>query len=92
MKLELEQSEIDLIAQKVAEVLKPLLKNIQKNEDRKTVFDVKGLAAYLKVEESWVYNQSHLKTIPYFKCGKYLRFEKSQIDMWIKEKSINPVP
>ena len=76
----------------VAETLKPLLKNTKKSGDSDIVFDVKELAGYLKVDKSWVYNQVHLKTIPYFKCGKYTRFKKSSIDKWIDSETIRAVP
>ncbi len=92
MKLNLEQEDLKLIAKDVAETLKHLLKNNKKSGDTDIVFDVKGLAGYLKVDKSWVYNQVHLKTIPYFKCGKYNRFKKSNIDKWIDSETIQAVP
>jgi excisionase family DNA binding protein len=92
MKQNFEQEDLKLIAKDVAETLKPLLRSNKKSSDSNIVFDVKELAGYLKVNESWVYNQVHLKTIPYFKCGKYTRFKKSQIDKWIEKESIQPVP
>ena len=92
MKLNLEREDLKSISKDVADTLKPLLKNNKKNGDRDIVFDVKGLSGYLKVNESWVYNQVHLKTIPYFKCGKYTRFKKSNIDKWIDSETIQAVP
>ena len=91
MKTELEHNDIELIAQQVANKLKPLLCKSPKQTDE-TVFDVKGLAQYLKVNESWVYNRVHLKSIPYFKCGKYPRFKKSAIDKWIEQETVQPIP
>ena len=92
MKINLEQEDLKLIAKDVAETLKPLLKNNKKSGDSNMVFDVKGLAEYLKVKDTWIYNQVGLKTIPYFKCGKYLRFKKSNIDKWIDNETIPAVP
>ena len=92
MKINLEQEDLKLIAKDVTEALKPMLKNNNKSGGSDIVFDVKGLAVYLKVNESWVYNQVHLKTIPYFKCCKYTRFKKSNIDKWIDSETIQPVP
>jgi excisionase family DNA binding protein len=92
MKLNLEQDDLKLIAKDVAETLKPLLKNNNKRGDSDIVFDVGGLAEYLKVKDTWIYNKVGLKTIPYFKCGKYLRFKKSNIDKWIDSKTIPAVP
>ena len=92
MKLNLEQDDLKFIAHDVAETLKPLFRNNKKTGDSDVVFDVKGLAEDLKVEESWIYNQTHLKTIPYFKCGNYLRFKKSNIDKWIDSETIQAIP
>ena len=92
MKSELERGDIEVIVKEVVELMKPLLARIAKQEPDITVFDVKGLAEYLKVNESWVYNQVHLKTIPYFKCGKYTRFRKAAIDRWIEKESVRPLP
>ena len=72
-------------------MLKPHLSN-NKNHEDDTIFDVKGLAAYLKMDISWVYKQVSKKTIPYFKSGKYNLFRKSEIDKWIAERTIKPVP
>ena len=91
MKTELEHNDIELIARQLADKLKPLLCKCPKPTDE-TIFDVKGLAQHLKVNESWVYNQVHLKNIPYFKCGKYPRFKKSAIDKWIEQETVQPIP
>ena len=92
MKQNFEQEDLKLIAEDVAKELKPLLKKNTKSKNSDTVFDVKNLAEYLKVNKSWVYNQVHLKTIPYFKCGKYTRFKKSNIDKWIDSETIQAIP
>jgi excisionase family DNA binding protein len=92
MKLNLEQDDLKSITKDVSETLKPLLKNTKKSGDSGIVFDVRELAGYLKVNESWVYNQVGLKTIPYLKCGKYLQFKKSNIDKWIDSETIQAIP
>ena len=92
MKTTLDNEDLKLIAKDVAEELKPLLKKNTKIKNSDTVFDVKSLAEYLKVKDTWIYNKVGLKTIPYFKCGKYLRFKKSNIDKWIDSKTIQAVP
>jgi excisionase family DNA binding protein len=91
MKTELERSDIEIIAQQLADKLKPLLCNSFKQTDD-IIFDVKGLAQYLKVGVPWVYGQVHLKTIPYFKVGKYTRFKKAVIDKWIERETVQPIP
>ena len=65
-------------------------KNSATKEDDK-IMDVKGLAAYLQVAESWVYNQVALNGIPFFKCGKYTRFRKEDIDNWIGKHTVKTV-
>jgi excisionase family DNA binding protein len=92
MKFEIEPQDIDAIAEKLSEKLKPLLSRIEGHSEEDTIFDVEGLAKYLGVDTSWVYKQVSLKTIPYFKKGKYLKFRKKDIDRWIEEGTVRPVP
>lgn len=64
MKTLLEKEDIHAIAVEVAEMLKPFLNGkVALNAVNDIVFDVHGLADYLKVESSWVYKQVSLKTI-----------------------------
>jgi excisionase family DNA binding protein len=85
MKTEFEPSEIEEIAQKVAEIILPRL---HQNAEvvGNTIFDVEGLADYLKVGKQWVYEKVHRNDIPHFKMGKYPRFRKSDIDRWLDTK------
>jgi excisionase family DNA binding protein len=46
--------------------------------------DVKGLAKYLKVKESWVYEKIHTRQIPFQKAGRFPRFRKKNIDKWLE--------
>ena len=92
MKFELDQEDIEAIAQRVAEILRPMFARNGRVEAEETIFDVATLAVYLKVDESWVYKQVSLKTIPYFKTGKYTRFRKSAIDKWTESGTIKPIP
>jgi excisionase family DNA binding protein len=92
MKLEIEVEDIDAIAEKVSEKLKPLLSRIEGHGEKDVIFDVKGLAEYLHVDASWIYKQVSLKTIPFSKKGKYLRFRKKDIDKWMEEGMVRPVP
>ena len=85
MKIELEFDDINRIAEKVVERLEPLLKQNPKSNDNE-LLDVKGLAEYLKVKESWVYNKIHTRQIPFRKVGKFPRFPKKHIDLW----TLNP--
>jgi len=89
MRTELEEKDIELIAQKVAELLKPLLLG-RKEED--CILDIDGLSKYLQVHPSWVYKMVSSKKIPHIKAGKYVRFKKSAIDKWIDTQTISPIP
>ena len=92
MHVEFDNEDIQTIAATVVEMLKPLLKNNSKVRVGDNIFDVKKLACYLKVDESWVYKQVSLKAIPFFKCGKYTRFKKSEIDRWVESETVKPIP
>lgn len=80
MKIELETQDIEIIAQRVVELLKPLLASNGKQDDE--ILDLKGLCSYLHVSEKWVYERTHLKEIPHLKINGLLRFRKSEIDKW----------
>lgn len=84
MKTTLEKEDIEAIATELLNVVKPLLKNNGEVDD--VIFDVKGLAEYLRVEESWVYQKIHTGDLPHYKVGKYPRFRKSKIDEWLKQR------
>lgn len=71
------------IAKIVVEELKPLLKNNNKTNNDDTIFDVQGLADYLRVSIKWVYERTHLNEIPFLKVGGHLRFRKKDIDKWL---------
>ncbi len=91
MKFEIEPQDIQLIAEKVVEILKPLLSNGEKHCNDDLVFTVETLSEYLKTDTSWVRKQVSAMTIPFFKAGKYVRFRKSAIDKWIKNQSREPL-
>jgi DNA binding domain, excisionase family len=93
MLIELDDRDIERVAIKVTELLKPLLKSShQRNEQEEIILDVDGLASYLKVNKSWVYEKTHLNEIPYYKVGKFPRFKKKEIDRWLDRSKINPEP
>jgi excisionase family DNA binding protein len=71
------------IAEMVVDKMNLLLSNRQDNQDD-TIFDVEGIADYLKMKKQWVYERVHYNTIPNYKLGKYPRFRKSEIDQWLK--------
>ena len=52
------------------------------------IMDVDELAAYLKVNSTWVYKQVQFKSIPHFHAGRYPRFKRKEIEAWILEQSM----
>lgn len=92
MRTELEEKDIEAIAQRVAAIIKPMLAHPAGSSEKDVVFDVKGLAGYLRVKESWIYQRVHDHSIPHFKIGKYSRFKKAQIDKWMESKAVRPIP
>lgn len=79
------QELVETITQKVIEAIKPLLKNTA-SYDGDILFDVEGLAKYLGVNRTWVYERTHLNDIPHFKIGRFPRFRKREIDKWLEGK------
>ncbi len=95
MKLEIEPTDIEAIAQRVSDILRPMIARVERADAAAasdTILDVEGLAAYLHVNTSWIYKQVSLKAIPYFKTGKYPRFRKKEIDRWIENQTARPIP
>jgi len=91
LKIELELQDIQAIASAVIEMLKPMLSGNGRHDTADIIFTAETLAEYLHVDTSWVYKQVSLKTIPYFKSGKYTRFKKPLIDKWIEMQTVRPL-
>src|SRR5512135_1002083 len=93
MKAELEQQDIEIIAQRVAQLLKPMLSQASKGDaSGDLIYTFETLAELLKVDPTWVYKQVSLKALPYFKSGKYTRFRKRDIDRWVDSQICGPIP
>ena len=92
--MELEDKDIDRIAERVFEKQKPVLHSLKKqsvNSGNHSLFTVKTLAKYLEVSDQWVYERVHLKEIPYIKVGKHVRFKKADIDRWLESLKVPPM-
>jgi len=76
---------VSAIAAEVAAALKPLL-SARKAEEI-AILTPEALAERLDVSIGWIYEAVSQKSIPYFKCGKFLRFKKAAIDKWIEDQS-----
>ena len=88
MELHLEEMDIKNLAASVVDAIRPLLLAEFNDQCEKPTLTAKGLSEYLDVPQSWIYRQVQLKAIPHFHLGKYLRFNKAEIDLWIKEQKI----
>jgi excisionase family DNA binding protein len=95
MKIEIEPKDMESFAHKLIDLLKPLMSSFQRQESERTegtgqnqrvLMDVQGVAKYLGVKVSWVYDKTRKKEIPHAKVGKYLRFRKSAIDDWLVQE------
>ena len=92
MKTQFELEDIKAVASTAVEMITPLLREGVKITGNDTIFDQDELAAYLKVSRSWVDQKISQNEIPHFRCGKYPRFRKSDIDKWVSNKTIPPAP
>ncbi|MCX5803481.1 MAG: helix-turn-helix domain-containing protein [Proteobacteria bacterium] len=87
MKLELEHSDLQAIAEKVVELIRPLLsRQDQREDDLLTVDQVAKVLNKSKGQVyQWANNSQHgLSDFPYMKAGKSLRFSKNAILQWMK--------
>lgn len=81
---------VEQIADRVLQTLLPVIAANNKQKDN-SILDVKELAVYLKVDESWIYKRTRNHEIPFIKKGKYCLFRKSAIDAWLSQDAINPI-
>lgn len=86
MKTELEPEDIESIAQRVLELLMPLLASNGKDEDE--LLDIESASKLLGTSKEqvyqWVSYAKHgLKPFPYLKSGKRLRFSKKDLIQWM---------
>jgi predicted DNA-binding transcriptional regulator AlpA len=84
MKTVLDQEDVELIARRVAEMIRPLLSPQENSAE--IIFSVEELSDYLRVSVKWVYD--HTFELPHFKLGGLLRFRKKEIDRVIERLSL----
>jgi excisionase family DNA binding protein len=88
--LNIPQEFMDQIADRVLQKMMPvILANDKQGDD--LIFDVKGLAEYLKVAENWIYQRTRKHEIPFIKKGKYCLFRKAVIDSWLNQDAVKPL-
>ncbi|MDH4227033.1 MAG: helix-turn-helix domain-containing protein [Deltaproteobacteria bacterium] len=73
---------VERTAQRVVELLLPMLAK-EKNTDG--LMTIKELCEYLKVKQSWVYQQVYKDALPHCKVGNKLRFKMVEISKYIEE-------
>ena len=52
------------------------------------IFTIKQVAGYFKVTERTIYRLAAAKKIPAFKVGGTWRFSRADIEIWIKQQSM----
>lgn len=50
----------------------------------KKYVSIKEAAVFLSVPVSWLYSRSRCNTIPMCRLGKYVRFDLSELEAWMK--------
>jgi excisionase family DNA binding protein len=48
---------------------------------------IKEMASRLDVPVSWLYSRTRTNEIPYFKVGKYVKFDAEKVMRWISEQN-----
>jgi hypothetical protein len=64
--IDLDDRDIDRIAERVSECLRPL---ILKDQEEDELLTVEETAAFLKVDTGWIYK--HMDELPVIRVGKY---------------------
>jgi excisionase family DNA binding protein len=88
LRLDIDQSDIEAIAQRVLELLRPLVSGTG-NKDSDDIFTMDEASEFLKTSKEqiyqWVSNARHgLGTFPYKKLGKQLRFSRKELIKWME--------
>jgi excisionase family DNA binding protein len=52
------------------------------------IMDTKQLAEYLSIKVPTIRKWTFTRSIPYYKLGGLVRFDKGQIDAWLKDKMV----
>ncbi len=56
------------------------------NSTATPLWDVDGVAAFLRMSKSWVQKRAADGTLPTLRVGKSLRFEPEAIRAWVREQ------
>lgn len=74
----------DFLKQAIYSILKDLKFNTTQSESEQEIIDVKQAADFLHLKVSTLYEKTSDKTIPHFKKGKKLYFNKSELKEWVR--------
>ena len=55
------------------------------------MMDIHQLATELKISESGIYQMTAQRRIPIVKIGRSVRFDREEINKWLKEKKVDPL-
>jgi len=64
-------------------------KGVQHISEVQELLTIDELALMLKVPKGWIYQRTRDRspcTIPFYKVGKYLRFDANEVRVWLEEQ------
>ena len=87
MEISFTEKDIDMIAERVAARILPLLK--EKRSEADTILNVAEACQLLKISPQSLYqmvdsSKYGKNSFPYLKCGRRLRFSKNDLLAWLK--------
>ena len=85
MHIEFDTEDIENLSNRVAEIV---LQKLEGNQNT-SLLDTDGLAEYLNVTKSWVYEKTRNKgngSIPRVMVGKYVRFNIHDVLEWLNRQ------
>ena len=57
-----------------------------------SLMSVQEAASYLNVSPHTLYTMVSQRRVPYVKIGRLTKFDKGELDKWIKQHSVMPMP
>jgi excisionase family DNA binding protein len=51
---------------------------------------VKEIADLLGLPKSWIYDRVRTERIPFYKIGKYVKFDPQEVKVWLKSQRKGP--
>ncbi len=54
----------------------------------KNILTIQELSDWLSISVSGLYHWVTVKEIPYFRVGRYIRFNRQDIEKWLDEKKV----